>query len=230
LKDANATKDKFFSIISHDLKNPFSTMLGYADLLTEQYDNIDEEERRKYIGSIKKSAKHTFNLLENLLSWSRAQRGEIQIQKKELFAGELVDKTLKVLSETAKNKNIIIEKEISPQLILNADEETISTVIRNLVTNAIKFTQSNGHIKVSAFDDKNKIYISIEDNGIGISQEDLALLFRIDRQYTTEGTAHERGTGLGLILCKEFMKKNDGDILVESKFGKGSKFTISLPK
>lgn len=230
LREANATKDKFFSIISHDLKNPFTTLLGYTDMLILEYKNFSEEERKNYIGSIQKSAKHTFNLLENLLSWSRTQRGEIQIQKTELSVSELIDRTFTLVSETAKNKNIELRKEISNELTIFADDETISTVIRNLVTNAIKFTKENGLVKVSAIEQNNNVQISVEDNGIGIDPNNVVNLFRIDFHHTTEGTANEKGTGLGLILCKEFMKKNDGEIFVESTLGKGSRFTISLTK
>lgn len=230
LKEVNATKDKFFSIISHDLKNPFSTLLGYTDMLIMEYKNFSEEEKKNYIGSIQKSAKHTYNLLENLLNWSRTQRGEIKITKTELYVDELVGKAVKILSETAKNKKIKLIENIPSNLKITADEETISTVIRNVITNALKFTPENGTVKVSAYDKENSVDIIIEDNGIGIDKENLDKIFRIDSHHTTEGTAHEKGTGLGLILCKEFMKNNGGDIFVESKVGTGSKFTITLPK
>lgn len=230
LREANATKDKFFSIISHDLINPFTTLLGYTDMLIMEYKNFSEEERKDYVGSIQKSAKHTFNLLENLLNWSSSQRGNIKINKTKLSVALLVDGAFKLVSETAKNKNIKLVKEIPLELMVNADEETISTVIRNLVTNAIKFTPENGNVTVSANEQNTKVNISVKDNGIGIATRNLNKIFRIDSHHTTKGTANEKGTGLGLILCKEFMKKNGGNISVNSEIGIGSKFTVSLPK
>lgn len=229
LKEANATKDKFFSIISHDLKNPFSTLLGYTNMLILEYKDFSEEERKDYIASIQKSAKHTYNLLENLLNWSKTQRGEININPTKLSIKTLVNNTFNLVSQSASNKNIKLRNNIVEVFFVRADEDTISSVLRNLITNAIKFTNENGEVVVNAIILEGNINISVEDNGIGIDKTNIKTLFKIGTHYTTEGTAKEKGTGLGLILCKEFMKQNNGDIFVESELGIGSKFTLSLP-
>ncbi|MBU1011446.1 MAG: hypothetical protein KKG99_00450 [Bacteroidetes bacterium] len=230
LKEANATKDKFFSIMAHDLRNPFNVILGYADILNSEYDDYNDLERKRMIQEINKSSQLTFDLLENLLTWSRSQSGKIQIDKTTLNLKSHVLNSIEPSLSNANVKNILTTTEIPENIEIEADKFTIETVIRNLYSNAIKFTPDNGQVKISAIETQNKTKIMIQDNGIGMNKESIDKLFRIDINSSTPGTNNERGTGLGLILCKEFIEMNNGDIQVESKIGKGSKFTISLPK
>ncbi|MFK5854523.1 MAG: ATP-binding protein [Bacteroidota bacterium] len=234
LKAVVATKDKFFSIIAHDLISPFNIILGYSELLKTQYDDLNENQRKKFIYEIDKSSKITFELLENLLLWAKSQSNKLDIVKKDLKVKKLIDDALKVYIPSAQKKNISIEIRVSEDLIINADEFTISTVIANLFNNAIKFTHKNGKIKISAIQKEGFAEISISDNGIGIPSEILPKLFRIENNVSRLGTEDERGTGLGLIICKEFIEEHNGKIWVESDLashgkGVGSTFYFTLP-
>ncbi len=230
LKDLNATKDKFFSIISHDLKNPFTALMGFAEILSNDYDDFTDDERREMIFHIFLSAKREYSLLENLLLWSRAQRGIVKAEPENLSLSHIVSETLALLTNQANNKQIEFVQGYDDRIHIYADKPTITTVIRNLVSNAIKFTPEKGVIRILASAQENSVTIQIEDTGIGIGPNDLAKLFRIDVHHTTEGTNKEKGTGLGLILCKEFVELNHGSISVTSKIGEGSRFTIVLPQ
>jgi len=230
LKKLNSTKDKFFSIIAHDLKNPLSGLMGLTELLSMSQDR-DEISRREINGLIHDSAKHLHNLLENLLTWSRSQTGRITYKPDLIDLYEIAEENIKLLKLNADNKNISLVNHIAPQTKAFADKDMITLVIRNLMSNAIKFTPEHGEIKIIAVSDNEKeIVISVSDNGVGISEADMKKLFRIDTQFTTQGTSKESGTGLGLILCKEFIEKNSGHIWVESQQEKGSQFKFSLPK
>ena len=225
----NATKDKFFSIIAHDLKNPFSSILGFCEVLELRYDQYDDVKRKHLIGVIDRSAQNVFKLLENLLQWSRSQTGNINYSPEEF---NLLDITQNIygLSENAMiEKGIKFNFKIPKDLTLYADKNMIYTVIRNLVTNAVKFTEL-GEITVEAEEKDNHILISITDTGIGIRDEIIDKIFEVERSKSTEGTRGEDGTGLGLIICKEFIDKNGGTIDVKSKVGKGSVFYFTLPK
>ncbi len=230
LKELNATKDKFFSIISHDLRNPFISIIGMSEILLEDYKEIPDEERINFVGQINSAGKFTHHLLENLLNWAGMQTERIKVNKTNFNLREVVDEIIQLNSSNAKMKSIELFSSIHEEITINADKFMVDTVIRNLVSNAIKFTREGGKIGVSSETKDDKISIIIEDNGVGIQAENLKKLFRIDNQIKTKGTAGEAGSGLGLILCKEFIEKNDGTITVESEHGKGSRFILTLNK
>jgi PAS domain S-box-containing protein len=229
LNELNATKDKFFSIIAHDLRGPFANFRVVTDLLTSSYDELEETEKKEFLELIKDSANNLYSLLENLLDWSRSQRGTMPFNPNEFDFSLIAKNTVNFLKLSADNKNIELINNITDDTYITADVNMITTVIRNLVSNAIKFTANGGQINInSTITEKDSIF-SVQDNGIGLSKETINKLFRIDTQVTTIGTNDEKGTGLGLILCKEFVEKHGGKIWVESEVGKGSTFYFSLP-
>ncbi|HPI19604.1 MAG TPA: ATP-binding protein, partial [Candidatus Kapabacteria bacterium] len=228
LKELVATKDKFFSIIAHDIKNPLSIFLNISELLISMFDSLNKEEILSFINDINTSAKNLYNLLENLLNWSRIQTGRIVHQPNIFYINVLIENVFNVLEMSFKQKNISFELNIPPTEIAFVDADMFSTVIRNLISNAIKFTYPNGKIVVYSEDLINFVKISVKDNGTGMSEEEVSRLFRIDSHQSKRGTNEERGTGLGLILCKEFIEKNNGKITVESELEKGSNFSIIL--
>lgn len=237
LRELNATKDKFFSIIAHDIKNPFNAIMGFSHLLNEDYELFTDEERKQFVGNISQASEDVYNLLENLLKWSWTQNGQISYNPKNLDLKEICSETIAVLNLQAERKSIKIECSINEPIFVFADENMLKTVFRNLISNAIKFTNENGFIKINHFIFEKKqdnsllkyIQIQVKDNGVGISQEDLKKLFRIDEKINSKGTIGETGTGLGLILCKEFIVKNKGKIWVESELGEGSNFNFTIP-
>lgn len=232
LRLMNATKDKFFSIIAHDLKNPIWASKQVMDVLIEAYDAISEEEKKELLEEVKNSTDNTYQLLLQLLDWSRSQRGVIEFNPQNLDLNFIVKSNIDLLSTPAKEKNIELINNVPKDTIVYSDVNMLTTIIRNLISNAIKFTNLDGEIKVYSNPDKyvNHIEITIEDNGVGISEENQQKLFRIDTGFTTLGTNKEKGTGLGLILIKEFVEKHGGTIRVESKEGMGSKFIFTMPK
>jgi signal transduction histidine kinase len=231
LEELNATKDKFFSIIAHDLKNPFNTVIGLSELLLYRYDSYDEEKIKEFIGQINKFSSNAYNLLDNLLQWARSQTGRIKINKSQVNICKLADENVFLLQDKANEKNIQLLNEVDGSLICWVDKNMINTVIRNLISNALKFTDENGFVKVVSEDwDDDRVKISVVDNGIGMDEEDIPKLFNITTNFSSEGTNSEVGTGLGLILCKEFVEKNDGRIWAESEKGKGSTFSFTIPK
>ncbi|MBZ0198906.1 MAG: PAS domain S-box protein [Ignavibacteriaceae bacterium] len=229
LKELNHTKDRFFSIVAHDLKSPFQGLLGYLHILTTEYATLLEEEKKLFIKHIDELSRNTFSLLENLLEWSRIQTGRISFNPTAFNLLQDSQLTISLLKQTAVNKKITLDLSIDEKIIVNADKNMLSTVIRNLVFNAIKFTNAGGKITLSAKPKADLIEISVADTGIGIRQDIVDKLFKIDENVSTKGTANELGTGLGLLLCKELIEKNSGNIRVESKVGKGSKFIFTLP-
>ncbi len=229
LRQLNATKDKFFSIVAHDLKNPFNAIMGFSNLLSEAYDNFDEKQRKTFIRNISDATENTYKLLQNLLEWSRTQTNSIEYKPDAIDLGEIIDSNISVLKSSAINKDITITTKIPSNTIAFADKNMIRTVVRNLISNAIKFTRPGGKIEISASRTGNYIEVCVADNGVGISKENQKKLFKIDEQFKSYGTANEQGSGLGLLLCKEFVEKNGGDIWVESKYGQGSKFKFTLP-
>ncbi len=229
LKKLNATKDKFFSIIAHDLKNPFHSIMGFSDLLTRNYDSIEEERKKEFLKLIKDSSTSAYNLLENLLAWSRTQTNNIKYSPANINISQILFENIQMDSLIAQNKEIEIKYDIPEKLISYADANMINTVVRNLLTNALKFTPKSGKINVKAFSDTDKIFVSITDNGVGMDQPTLQKLFRIDEFHNSVGTSGETGTGLGLIICQEFVNRHKGTISVQSEPGKGSTFTFSLP-
>ncbi len=229
LRELNATKDKFFSIIAHDLKNPIGAFKNVLELLYENFQDFTKEEILEFIEPLKDSSNQLFALLENLLLWARTQTGKIQLEPIEFNLADLIKSNVSLLKFQAENKQIDLSYQAPGQLMVFADFNTINTVIRNLINNAIKFTPKGGRIIVTATNQDNNALVIVEDNGIGMSEETISKLFRIDVHHTTLGTAQEKGTGLGLILCKEFVQANGGQIWVESEEGKGSKFFFTIP-
>jgi len=229
LELSNSTKDKLFSIISHDLKGPFNVVLGFADLLFNQYDEFNDETRRKFILAIKESAESSYALLEKLFTWSLAQRNAIKAKPRKIDLKAIAEGKLNLLKNTAIKKNITLINRIEPETFAFADEEMINTVILNLLSNALKFTRQDGTISVENSRKDGFVQISVTDNGVGISSESLENLFKIKSTFSTAGTSNEKGTGLGLIICKEFILTNGGDLWAESEQDKGSKFIFTLP-
>jgi signal transduction histidine kinase len=229
LEHLNATKDKFFSIIAHDLKNPFASLIGASDLLVNNADEFSADQVKTFSGIINKSAKQAHRLLENLLDWSRTQTGSIKWKPVELDLWNLVSEVVILLTSSAENKDISLVTKVEENLMVFADENMLNTVVRNLISNAIKFTPQGGEIEVNSVRKGNSVEIEVKDNGVGIAKENINKLFRIDEQLVRNGTENETGTGLGLILCKEFVEKHKGKIWVESTLGVGSSFKFSLP-
>jgi two-component system, sensor histidine kinase and response regulator len=229
LKELVATKDKFFGIIAHDLKNPFCGLMAASELLISYADQFDKENIREISLLLNDSAKQGYALLENLLEWSRSQTGKLEFNPQRLNIKDLVEENISNMRSHAMNKNIDVKSEIAEGLEVLADKEMINTVLRNLLSNAVKFTPKNGKISISVINLQDQITFGVADTGIGISQENIRNLFRMDVMYTSIGTEHEKGTGLGLLLCKEFVEKHGGKIWVESQVGKGSEFKFTIP-
>jgi len=229
LEELNATKDKFFSIIAHDLKNPFNIILGFSTLVQESPDDYDLKETQSFVGMMHNSAQSAYKLLENLLEWSRSQTGRIEYKPHDLFLQNLVVENQKLCENMAASKNISIHHDIPDNLIVYGDYDMLNTVLRNLITNAIKFTHKGGEITISASSQNDEIAISVRDTGMGMDEKTRNKLFKINEKITIVGTEKEKGTGIGLLLCKEFVEKHGGEITVESELGKGSEFKFTIP-
>lgn len=230
LREANAVKDKFYSIIAHDLKDPFQVLLISSEVLHQDYNEMEEDERHKYISGIYRTSGNLAALLENLLQWSRSQYGEIECKPREIALDFLAKEQIDFFIARAEKKNIEMVSKIPGDVVVYADENMVQSIFRNIVGNALKFTHPGGKVFLSTEEDGNFIVTSISDTGVGIPPEKLENLFSIGKNLTTMGTAKEKGTGLGLMLCKEFIEKNGGTIHVASQVGKGSTFSFSLPK
>ncbi|MCW8849849.1 MAG: PAS domain-containing sensor histidine kinase [Melioribacteraceae bacterium] len=230
LQYLNASKDKFFSILAHDLKNPFFSLLGFAEMLENNYEELSDDEKKDYINNIIKISKNSYQLLENLLQWARAQTGRIEYRPKEINLKTLLDDSTEFFYPIAQKKNIQIKNNVKNSTYVYADPDMMKTIIRNFITNAIKFTKNGGFVRIDSSDEKSFYKITITDFGIGMDEETIKNLFRIDVQHKSFGTSNEMGTGLGLILCKEFVEKNGGKISVKSKLGEGSKFAFTVPR
>lgn len=222
------TKDRFLSIIAHDLKNPFNSLLGFADLAYNDFDEITDNEKKSYLNVIRQSGQHIYALLDNLLSWSRAQSGRIDFYPEPVSLTEIIENAVELVRSSADNKQIALFSDFSRDVIVKADKNMLSTILRNLLTNAIKFTPNGGSVTVSSRINHKKVTVSVSDTGVGMNAEELERLFKLDGGLKTEGTANESGTGLGLILCQEFMSLHKSKIVVESTPGKGSTFSFSL--
>ena len=231
LAEAVATKDKFFSIIAHDLRTPFSGLFAIIDYLTQRIEDTDRVVLAQIADGVRSSVKATYQLVENLLEWARFQQKHLEFNPGNLCLEKLIKKVLNLYQKNFEEKEIQIDYEINPNLVVYADNRMVLSVLRNLVHNAIKFTRPGGSIKIRALlTEDNMVQISVNDTGTGIEKKALFKLFRIDETYRKEGTSGEKGTGLGLILCKEFVEKNGGKIWVESEPDAGSVFKITLPK
>ena len=227
LKNANATKNKFFSIIGHDLRSPFNALIGFSHLMLKN--NITLEEIKKYAKIVNETSVSTFQLLDNLLDWTRLQTGNLISNIQSTNLTELVNNSYLILKNQAIQKNIKIVSQIEPDIYVDVDKKMIETVIRNLTSNAIKYCNSGDTISILLKKTDGIALISVKDSGVGINKDVLSKLFKIEHSISTKGTNNETGTGLGLILCKEFVEKNGGEIWVESELGKGSIFKIKLP-
>ncbi|MFA3783987.1 PAS domain S-box protein [Melioribacteraceae bacterium 4301-Me] len=230
LKNSNASKDKFFSIIAHDLRSPFSSILSFSEFLTEDIEELSKEEIVSFANKIHEAAKNVFNLLENLLQWSRIQSGKIQFEPINFNMSHKAEEVIRLMQNNADSKNISIINDISNDSIVFADEDMIFSVLQNLLSNAIKFTRPGGTVRLTSEVKEKTIEFSIIDNGVGIKEDDIGKLFRLDVNHSTYGTNDEKGSGLGLILCKEMIEKNKGKIWVKSLVNSGTTFTFSLPR
>jgi signal transduction histidine kinase/ligand-binding sensor domain-containing protein len=226
---SNNTKDKLFSIIAHDLKNPFSNILGFTELLSERFYKMSDEKKLKYIKILNESSEKIYILLENLLQWSGSQTGRIKYNPAVINLKEIAEINLNIFKPQLVDKNITVNKSISENLYLFTDRNMIHTIIRNLISNAIKFTNENGEIAIKADPIGNFAEITIADNGIGIPKQQVDKIFNIDSEKSRPGTKGENGTGLGLIICKEFIKRNKGEMSVQSEEGKGTTFKFTVP-
>lgn len=229
LYELNLTKDKFFSIIAHDLRNPFNTIMGFSEILEDKIKSKDYEKAEKFASLIKNSSEQVMDLLTNLLEWSRLQTGKIQLRPEHFEVRPVINRIVNLFHNTAIQKKITILLDIPSNSELFADKDMVDTVIRNLVSNAIKFSPFGGTIKILMKQAHDGQIVIVQDNGIGIEQEKINRLFRIDRNNSTLGTQNEKGSGLGLPLCKEFIEKHGGKIWVESEVEKGSAFSFSIP-
>ena len=229
LKHLNATKDKLFSIIAHDLRSPFNSILGFSQHLRENIRNYKFEESEKYLDTINSTAQSTFNLLVNLLSWAKQQTGQTIYNPENLNLQQIVNEVVDLLSSSAKIKNITINYALPKKILIFADKNMLKTILQNLISNAVKFTNPDGIIRIYAVQYSGKVEITISDNGIGMGKKSIGKLFEIETNASTSGTLNEPGSGLGLIICREFVEKHGGKIRVESKKGKGSDFKFSIP-
>ena len=230
LKELVDTKDRFFNIIAHDLRGPFQSLIGLSELLSTDPAMFSPEEIKEFNEALNQSAVSGFALLENLLEWARSQTQHIEYVPKKISVIDLIKDNFQILSGSANNKSIILKSEIDNNAFVFVDKNMVNTVFRNLISNAIKFTPHKGEVTVSLKENETEVSILLKDNGVGIEETDIEKLFKLDTKFTTPGTANEKGTGLGLLLCKEFVEKNNGSITVESEVGKGSTFILTFPR
>ncbi len=229
LHQLNTDKDRFITILAHDLKSPFNTLLGFSGLLIKNIRKYDIDKIERLTNIIHQTAKQTYNLLDDILMWTLSQSGKLPFEPVKFNIGDICLEIIENLRLTAKAKSITINNYAIDEIYIFADINMLKTILRNLISNAIKFTNTNGHISIYAEKNQTNITVSVSDTGIGIEPEILSKLFDISQKITTEGTAKESGTGFGLLLCKEFIEKHKGKIWVESEVGKGSKFKFTLP-
>lgn len=230
LKKANATKDKFFSIIAHDLRNPFSALHGLTEHISKNFDDFSKGELKEFVNLVHSSAHQLMELVENLLFWSRSQKGKLNFTPQTIDLKSIIENTVDALEINAKEKNIEITLSMHHSSAVNIDREMITTVVRNLLSNAIKYTPNNGKIAINTKEKNGEISVSVIDDGVGIDRDKQYKIFTSSEDDTLPGTNNEKGTGLGLTLCKEFVEKHNGEIWVTSQKNKGSKFTFTIPK
>ena len=230
LQELNASKDLFFSIIAHDLKGPFNSLIGFSNLLLEDPVVNENEELKENVQIIKNSSQNTFELLQNLLNWAQIQKGNLPFNREKIKISDVINNVLKILSHQLIQKKIEIKTIIKDtDLIVYADKEMLNTILRNLISNAIKYSYKNGTIEIKCEKINNAINVSVSDNGTGISKESVDKLFNYKYSQKTTGTEGEKGTGLGLILSKDFIQKHNGTIWVKSELTLGSQFIFTLP-
>jgi len=229
LEESNKQKDKLFSIIAHDLRSPFNGMLGYVELLCEEFSDLSEEEKKLYIANIQTSLKDLIALIDNLLTWARLNLNKEDYNPRDISLFEIIHFVIRSHKIVAANKKINIQTNIDENFKAFADPDMLETIVRNLVSNAIKFTKPGGIININCYNDNHSIIVEIADDGVGMSQEVANNLFRIDANITSRGTNNEKGTGLGLIVCKNFVEKHGGIISVKSEINKGTIVSFNLP-
>lgn len=229
LRELNAMKDKFVSIIAHDLKSPFSSIIGFSQLLNEESSQLDKDKIARYSEQIMKASEKSFDLLNNLMEWSKSETGRMKFAPELIHLQKSIHEVLDLLRPQADQKKITIENNVPEDIIVYADESMLATVLRNLISNAIKFSFIQGRVMLKANATDQEVLVKVYDNGTGMSEKNTKKLFRIDENLSTPGTQNEHGTGLGLILCKEFIEKHGGKIWVNSENGKGSEFCFTLP-
>lgn len=230
LKELVASKDKFFSIVAHDLKSPFTALLGYSEMMANEYMEMSLDELKEFSMNMNEVAKKTFTLLENLLEWSRVQTGRMKFSPENIGLFQISQQVIDLYTDNAKKKGVLLKNRINPLHEVHADFNMLFTILRNLTSNAIKYTRKDDEVTLSSTSSDSFIEISVTDTGIGMKADDLPKLFRIDVHHSEIGTDEEKGTGLGLVLCRELVEKNSGRIWVKSEFGKGSQFIFTLPK
>jgi PAS domain S-box-containing protein len=231
LRNANVTKDKFFSIIAHDLKGPLGNFYALSKMFVNRFEKFTPDEIREMVEQLHTSSSQSYKLLENLLDWSRLQLGRMEHEPEPVSITELVEENIELLKSQANDKDIILVHSTDSAGRVLSDRNMLTTVIRNLISNAIKFTNRGGEIVLTSSADETQgtIIVCVTDTGVGMSEEILASIFDVGAYHTTLGTEKEKGTGLGLPLCKEFIEKNDGRIWVESELGHGCRFSFELP-
>jgi signal transduction histidine kinase len=229
LKEVSDSKDQFFSLISHELRSPFNSILGFAEILYNDREELSTDEMKLYIDSLYYSSRHIFSLLDNLLHLSRFQSGKVDFNPSSLSLQNIIEKNLQVLKITAEKKEISIISAIEDNIQVFADEAMMNSILLNLITNSIKFTRRGGKIEINVHRTEKFAEISIHDHGIGMSDDTIFNLFKMGISKTLPGTEGETGTGLGLVLTKKFVEQNGGTLKVQSKLHQGSMFTFSLP-
>ncbi len=230
LEELNKSKDKFFSIVAHDLKSPFQGLLGLSEILIEDYSEMSDEQIVQYLKIIRMTTKDVYRLIENLLDWSRLQSGRMEYKTEKLNLYQLSDGVLKLMGPTASKKNLQLHNSVMQSVFVYADMNMLNSILQNLVSNSVKFSNEFGLITIAS-EERNDFYeIIIADTGVGMDERDLSKLFKIDQHFSTKGTKDESGTGLGLLLCKELVEKHGGTIWAESQLGMGTKFHFTIPK
>lgn len=229
LKLLNSDKDRFMKILAHDLRSPFNTILGFSNLLLNNFEKYDNDVVLKNLNLIKNASQKTYNLLDDLLLWSKSQSGMLPFEPGIFEFNEICLESIEEQKELAMQKDITLECKLTSKIYIQSDKNLLKTILRNLLSNAIKFTQKKGNIDILAEYNENSTLITVADNGIGMGTNEISNIWNFEKSYTNVGTAQEKGTGFGLVICKEFVEKHGGKIWIESKKGVGSKFIFSLP-
>jgi signal transduction histidine kinase len=224
------TRDKFLSLMTHDLKSAFTGVMGLAELMSAKHQDMSETEFNETITLMNETAQSTYGLLDSFLEWSRLQLGGMVAQPSSFDVHLTAQRTMSLLGANARHKNIALTNTIPEESLVYADVRMVEAILRNLIYNALKFTHRGGTITVTAVEEKNHIRISVSDTGIGISEDDIVRLLQPENEFSTLGTFSEKGTGLGILFCRELAEKNNGTLSIDSEKGKGSTFSFTLPK
>lgn len=230
LKESNKNKDKLFSIISHNLRSPFTTILGFSDILVDEFDNYNDEDKKSFAREIQKSARFAYSLLNNLLLWTKSQIGNLQPKDEFLDLTIFVDEVIHGMKQKAEKKKIILENRIPEHFNVFADKTLLTNILENILDNAIKFSYEKSRVVISADKTEDNILLEVKDSGVGISEENLSKIMNFEEHITSYGTGKEKGTGLGLVICKELLGKMNGELKIKSQKDVGTTVTIKLPK